>query len=189
MSKRKDKSKIDFDLPIPGLTVRGGMNVKYLSVLKSRYWEDAKLSPSCLSDDLVNMTWEATDKQEGHGAVLTSFSGGPSAQKVRMIASQSRDLAYSKVLEQLLPGYGANLIKSRFMDWPADPWSMGSYSFPPPGHITTIGPLQAQGVSRVHFAGEHTCYKFVGYMEGALSSGVSVARKIATRDGIQMELD
>jgi monoamine oxidase len=36
----------------------------------------------------------------------------------------------------------------------------------------------------MHFAGEHTCYKFVGYMEGALSSGVSVARRIALRDGL-----
>jgi monoamine oxidase len=37
-------------------------------------------------------------------------------------------------------------------------------------------------LGRLHFAGEHACYKFVGYMEGALNSGVSVAKRIAARD-------
>jgi monoamine oxidase len=46
------------------------------------------------------------------------------------------------------------------------------------------GPTLAEGLGRLHFAGEHTCYKFVGYMEGGLNSGAMVARKIATRDGV-----
>jgi monoamine oxidase len=37
---------------------------------------------------------------------------------------------------------------------------------------------------RIHFAGEHACYKFVGYMEGALCSGAVVAKRIAQRDGV-----
>ena len=40
------------------------------------------------------------------------------------------------------------------------------------------------GIGRLHFAGEHTYYKFVGYMEGALNSGTSLARRIAKRDGV-----
>ena len=31
----------------------------------------------------------------------------------------------------------------------------------------------------MQLAGEHTCYKFVGYMEGALSSGVAAAKRVA----------
>ena len=30
--------------------------------------------------------------------------------------------------------------------------------------------------------GEHTCYKFVGYMEGALQSGISAARRLVKTD-------
>jgi len=37
---------------------------------------------------------------------------------------------------------------------------------------------------RLHLAGEHTCYKFVGYMEGGLQSGVRVAKALAARDGV-----
>ena len=37
---------------------------------------------------------------------------------------------------------------------------------------------------RLHFAGEHTCYAFTGYMEGALRSGLRVAEQLARRDGV-----
>jgi hypothetical protein len=39
-------------------------------------------------------------------------------------------------------------------------------------------------LKRVHFAGEHTCYAFTGYMEAALQSGIRVAEQIARRDGV-----
>ena len=74
--------------------------------------------------------------------------------------------------------------RGRFMDWPSDPWTKGSYSVPAPGEVTTIGPLLHKGCGRLHFAGEHTCYAFVGYMEGALNSGIAVAKRLAVRDGI-----
>jgi monoamine oxidase len=75
-------------------------------------------------------------------------------------------------------------VKSRYMGWPKEEWTMGGYSFPAPGQVTTMGPLMAKGVGRMHLAGEHTCYKFVGYMEGALNSGAAIARKLAKRDGV-----
>jgi monoamine oxidase len=36
----------------------------------------------------------------------------------------------------------------------------------------------------LHFAGEHTCYAFHGYMEGALQAGVRAAKRLAHRDGV-----
>jgi monoamine oxidase len=74
----------------------------------------------------------------------------------------------------------ASFERARFMDWPSDPWVKGSYSFPAPGEVTTLGPqLQQPLARRVFLAGEHTCYAFVGYMEGALQSGARAARRIA----------
>jgi monoamine oxidase len=84
-----------------------------------------------------------------------------------------------------MPNLAGALVDSRFVDWPAEPWTLGGYSNPAPGEVTTIGPLLYAGVGdRLHFAGEHTCYKFVGYMEGALNSGASIARRLAVRDGV-----
>ena len=39
------------------------------------------------------------------------------------------------------------------------------------------------GAPAALFCGEHACYKFVGYMEGALGSGVAVARRLLAREG------
>ena len=66
------------------------------------------------------------------------------------------------------------------MDWPGDPHTGAGYSFPAPGQVTTLIPRLRAGIGRLHFAGEHTSTKFVGYMEGGLDSGVAVARKLAT---------
>ena len=65
------------------------------------------------------------------------------------------------------------------MEWPADGWTRCGYSFPAPGEVTRVAPLLRRGIGRIRFAGEHTSSKFPGYMEGALDSGVAVARAIA----------
>jgi monoamine oxidase len=70
------------------------------------------------------------------------------------------------------------------MDWPSAPWTLAGYSFPAPGQVTAVGPLLAEGIGgRLHFAGEYSCYKFAGFMEGALASGIAIARLLAVRTG------
>jgi monoamine oxidase len=179
-------SKIHFnpDLP-PIINPQMGVALKYLAAVKSPFWNDKKLSPDSETDTFLSMTWDGTDNQkEGAGACLNSFSGGPAASEALAIPKDQRDARYSEMLDKLYPGFKENFVKSRFMSWPLDPWTMAGYSFPAPGQVTTVGPLMAKGLGRLHFAGEHTCYKFVGYMEGGLYSGAHVAKKLAMRDGI-----
>ncbi len=180
--------KIDMQPGLPGaLTPQLGTNVKYLSKVKSRFWKSAGLAPDMMTDDEVSMTWEGTDGQdEGEGACLTCFSGGPGAEKIRAREAADRTKKYAEVLESVYAGYGKNVDGARFMDWPGEQWTGTGYSFPAPGQVTTVGPLlaQAHGGGKVHLAGEHCCYKYVGYMEGALQSGMAVAKRIAVRDGV-----
>ena len=179
-------SKIEIS-PAPPKTLmpQMGVSVKYLAEVKSRFWYDAGLSQYAFSDRDAGLTWEATDAQIGDGNyVLTSFSSADTAEGLRAKKAEERDQAMSSAMEVVFPGYGANFVRARFMNWPSDAWTMGAYSFPAPGQVTTHGPLLAAGMDRIHFAGEHTCYKFVGYMEGGLNSGAMVARRIATRDGV-----
>jgi monoamine oxidase len=61
---------------------------------------------------------------------------------------------------------------------------MAGYSFPRPGEVTTAQKALYAGLGRIHFAGEHACVKVAGYMEGALNSGASRAKRIAKRDGL-----
>ncbi len=178
--------KIKFTPELPAaLKPQMGSNVKYLASLKKRFWKEAGLSPDSFGDGNVHMTWECTDNQAGDENVcMVAFSGGPASEACRAFPKDQRDKSYAAELTKFYPSMGDYFVKSMFMDWPGDPWTMASYSFPAPGQVTTVGPLLYKGVKGIQFAGEHTCYKFVGYMEGALNSGVSLARRMAARDGI-----
>ena len=167
-----------------GIKTQMGTAVKYLATVKGRFWKKAGLAPDALTDGMVSMTWDGTDNQgsDANGAALVAFSGGPQAERCRQRWATRKDAAYTEALSQIYGAYPANFERGRFMDWPGDMWSGAGYSFPAPGQITKAGPLLRAGVGRLHFAGEHTSFKFVGYMEGALNSGVSVAKRIALRD-------
>lgn len=171
-------------LPEP-LRPQMGTNVKYLAHVGSRFWREAGVAPDSLTDGDLSMTWEGTDNQPGEkGACLTCFSGGPAAEVCRARESTARTAAYHREIESIYPGFRAQFRADRFMDWPGDEWTRTGYSFPAPGEVTTVGPLLRRGVGRLHFAGEQSCYAFVGYMEGALQSGAGLARRLSERDGL-----
>lgn len=178
--------KIDIRPGLPAsLRPQMGCNTKFLSHVRGRFWKERRLSQYALSDGDVCLTWDATDAQEGDGpACLTVFAGGDAAERARARSADARAASYARELDVLLPGYTDSRVATRFMDWPGFQWVGASYSFPAPGQVTTVGPALRRGMGRLHFAGEHTCYKFVGYMEGALSSGVELAKRLAVRDGI-----
>lgn len=161
-----------------------GTSVKYLAAVKNRFWLKAGMGPDSMTDEMVSMTWDGTDNQgsDSEGALLMAFSGGPAAERCRQRWARERDAAYVAALSEIYPGCADNFVRGRFMNWPGEMWTGAGYSFPAPGQVTTVGPLLHAGMGRLHFGGEHTCYKFVGYMEGALNSGASLARRIATRD-------
>ncbi len=168
----------------PELAIQMGVAVKQLSAVKSRFWEKQKLSPEATTDGDLSMTWEGTAGYPDGPSELTAFSGGPAAQHLRTMGGPDRMAFYRDTLGALYPGFADNLENSRFMDWPSDPWTLAAYSFAGPGQVTAAGPTLYNGLDSLHFAGEYTCFKFCGYMEGALNSGVSIARRIAMRDGV-----
>lgn len=188
----KTWKKIMFSPGLPqALDPQTGFNAKYFALVKDRFWEqrDPKLSQYALSDELINMTWDGTNNQgpvdgAAGGACLIGFSGGSVCQRALEMDRASRDKSFGEAFEQLFPGYKESVVRTFYMDWPKEPWAGASYSFPAPGQVTTVGPLLARPHmdGRLHIAGEHACYKFVGFMEGALQSGARVAKVLAARD-------
>lgn len=179
--------KIRFTPTLPrALAPQMGANVKYLASVKNRFWKQIGLSPEGMTDGDVSSTWESTDGSPADdGVAFTAYSGGPAAESARAAYAADKDAAYGPSLDAMYPEFSKNLVGSKFVDWPGDPWSKGGYTFPSPGQIVRIGPTLYNGLGRLHFAGEHTCYKFVGFMEGALESGVRVAKQMAKRDGVR----
>ncbi len=177
--------------PLAGLNApQMGVNVKYLALVKSRFWAARGDGPDALTDGDVTWTWDATNNQNpdvtSDPACLVAFSGGPAAARARARAGvrDGADLreAYAKAISVAHPDFRSAFVSERFMDWPADPWTRGGYSFPAPGQLTRCGPALREGLSngRVLFAGEHCSAAFPGYMEGALQSGVRAASQIAS---------
>ncbi|HQY88631.1 MAG TPA: FAD-dependent oxidoreductase [Tepidisphaeraceae bacterium] len=181
--------KIKFNPGLPAtLKPQTGVALKYLAEMKKKFWRDSELSQYMLSDDFLSQTWDGTDAQEeGEGASFHCFSGGQAAVDAMKIKKTERDAKYGAFISSVYPSFKDNFVRSRFMDWPNDPWTMQGYSFPAPGEVTTIGPALWNGIGgKIHFAGEHCSYQFVGYMEGGLNSGVQLARRLAARDGLSV---
>jgi monoamine oxidase len=179
-------STIKFTPAFPAdLKPQMGANVKYLAVVDSPFWQELKLSPDANTNGDLNSIWHATDGQTAAGPEgLTAFSGGPSAEILHRRPVPERQPAFLKAYEALYPGFSKHFVKGQFMDWIADQWTRGGYSFAAPGEVTTVGPVLRRGLGRLHFVGEHTCYQFVGYMNGALRSGIDLAKRLAKRDSV-----
>jgi monoamine oxidase len=180
-------NKVAFEPTLPpGLLTPLADNVKYLAVTNGRPWAEARRSVNALSNGDVQLTWETTAGQGDKGEhAVVAISGGPAADVCRSGTPKQIDDRYRAALERFWRGFARAWVRGRLYDWLGDPYSRGSYSFPAPGQVTVAGPLLARGIGgRIHFAGEHCCYAFTGWMEGALSSGVRLASRLAERDGL-----
>jgi monoamine oxidase len=166
---------------------RMGSNVKFLMELRSRFWMEFASAPTLSEDGPIDLTWETTedDGKREDGIIMVAFSGSSDAEQCAAWPRENRRDKYVGVLSVPYPGVNEQMERTEFMNWPAEDWTRGSYYFPSLNEVTTWGPFWKSGYGGwLHFAGEHTSYAFMGYMEGALSSGYRLARKIAIRDGI-----
>jgi monoamine oxidase len=177
--------RIRFDPLLPqGLRPQMGQAVKFLNAVRDHFWKRRDMGPSSMSHGGIGHTWLGTENQNAtdQREVLISFISGPAARNWSKHPEHSRTADYQRELELLQPGFLESVDTTMFIDWLNTPWTNGGYSFPAPGQITTQGPIMNQGLGRLHFAGEHTCYRYVGYMEGALHSGVEAAKRVLKRD-------
>jgi len=166
-----------------------GSNIKALMRFDRRFWKDFASSPTLSSDTgPADLTWETSedDKDKDPSFTMVAFAGAAHADAlVRLGSDAARQQTLLTQLEVPYPGITAALKGFEFENWPEDKWSGGSYYFPRCGEITRWGRFWKSGYSNwLHFAGEHTCYAFMGYMEGALESGYRLAWRLAERDGI-----
>jgi monoamine oxidase len=177
-------NRIAFEPALPlSLPPQMGTNVKFLMAFNGPFWRRAELGPEMLTDGPISATWHVTDGQRGPGDALVAFSGGPAAEQCREWTATERNAKYLAEMRKVYKNTPP-FLRTRFMDWPGDPWVKASYSFPAPGQVTAQGPTFRKGLGRLHFAGEYCSYAFMGYMEGALNSGAAVAKRIATTDGV-----
>jgi monoamine oxidase len=162
-----------------------GKNIKGLVAFDTRFWKAQHFGPNATLNTLVDQTWETTEDLPKPQFGLVAFSGADHAARLSAMDDPAAETAISAGLEQIYKHASKKAKNFKFMNWPKEEWAQASYSFPNCGDIMRWGPKFSEGYERrLHFAGEHTCYAFTGYMEGALQSGYRLARKLVLRDGM-----
>jgi monoamine oxidase len=163
--------------PAPAPELVGQMGRVTKSILTSATPAWRQTGPGLLSDGDVAITWEqaSTDR----GAALGAFISGDAAERLCAMPARQREMAVLRAVIDAHPAVGQASVAQRFMDWVNDPATLGGYSFPAPGQVTTTLRALHQAGPRLQFAGEHCSASFPGYMEGALESGVRAARNVA----------
>jgi len=160
-----------------------GKNTKGLFAFDHRFWRAQGHDPNATLDSSVDQTWETTEQLHKPQFGLVAFSGAEHAAQLSEMDPVLRQSSMTSDLEQVYRNASKKVRDFDFMNWPKEPWALASYSFPRCGDILRCGPVFSEGFhGRLHFAGEHTCYAFTGYMEGALQSGYRLARKLVLRD-------
>jgi monoamine oxidase len=160
-----------------------GKNVKYLMRLENRFWKEFGSSPTLSEDGPVDLTWETTEQDSAADYAMVAFSGAADADQCAKWKAKDRRSNYVNAMKAPYPNIGKNIKDTKFMDWPNEDWTKASYYFPRTNEVTDWGPFWRAGYGGwLHFAGEHTSFAFMGYMEGALSSGYRLARRLAVRD-------
>jgi monoamine oxidase len=157
-----------------------GTNSKITLGFERRFWRDSAVSTSAsIVTDLSSQSfWDSTRRQEGGRGILTDFLGGVEGAR----ASEASVAAAIADLGEIFDGPSArdSFEKRVVTNWTAKPFQRGSYLCLRPGQLTRCwGSNHVPELNRrLMFAGEHTDLAMVGYMEGALRSGIRAAGQV-----------
>lgn len=190
-----DFSQAGFDpLKIAAIKQLGyGTNSKLHLQFDDRYWNSA--GPWGVGDGFVytdlqfQSTWDGSRAQTGVNGLLVDYTGGSQGAGYRPPTPYSTSLSSPLVeefarqclaqLEGPWPGITPHYTGRATLSYPTgDPNKLGSYSCWKVGQYTRFAGYEKAPQGNIHFAGEHCCYNFQGYMEGGARSGIQAARQI-----------
>ena len=171
----------------------GGV-IKILLQFNGRFWTDAAVEKRIgynlqdtgfiFSEAAISTWWTQLPEKN---SLLTGWLAGPRAEKWKSASEENilqeaiNSLAF--IFKMSEAEVKEKLAAHRIMNWIADPFSLGAYSY------ITIDTKEARKVLRhpadntLFFAGEAVCDDFeAGTVENALSSGQQVAKEISAHD-------
>lgn len=157
-----------------------GLHTKLVIGTRSRPWRLAGQCGYAYSDEGFGLAFDDTPaEQEGPGG-LTLLSGGAAALAAGLGRPADRVAELMPGIERSLPGTAAAATGVVLgMDWNRYPFAKGCFASNQAGVDFDLMPAGWPPVGRLWFAGEHTAVTSQGFMDGAVESGVRVAKEIA----------
>lgn len=144
----------------------------------SRRWWRREGRPKAFSTNLpIGAVWESAEEQK-KAALLTLMAGGMASAALREILERDGGAGVTKRL-RWLNGGPREQPQVHWVSWERDPWARGGYAAFTTAFDPALRPWLSRGTGRILFAGEHTSREHQGSMNGAVDSGLRVAREIA----------
>eukprot|EP01027_Heterolobosea_sp_BB2_P013691 GEZU01019719.1.p1 GENE.GEZU01019719.1~~GEZU01019719.1.p1 ORF type:complete len:488 (-),score=152.38 GEZU01019719.1:545-2008(-) len=180
-------SRIQYTPPLPALrdqlTQRMPMGcvIKLNIVYKRPFWRETGYSGELISD--VGPISIAYDKSYKSLSAIVGFIAGSAARYWSQKTKEERQSAIVKQLARIFKNDEA-LTPVAYIehDWTQEEYSRGCYlAFMTPGAISECGKALREPIGRLHFAGTETANCWIGYIDGALESGIRAAEEIKTR--------
>lgn len=158
-----------------GLNAGYGIGGKVSVQFDRRAWLDGGHDGSVLSDRAYGEFWETTQGHPAAEGVLTALLSSHDSAAILSFPDAADRVArdMTRVFPDLAGFAGARVVT----DWTNEQYSLGTYAAFAPGELTRVLPLLHADYGRLVLAGEH-CDRHAGFMEGALRSGLSAARRV-----------
>lgn len=152
---------------------------KAIAIFPSAWWRAEGLNGEGISDTgAIRVTYDNSPADGSFGAIM----GFIEADAMRELDVASEDEVKRQVKESFANLFGPrveNATDVLVQRWDLEEFSGGGPSaFMPPGVLTLYGSYLRAPVGRIHFAGTETSLRWIGYMDGAISSGERVAEEI-----------
>lgn len=143
------------------------------------FWRDAGLSGQLTSDrGPVKVVFD-NSPPDGRPGVLLGFLEGNQARELGRWSEQERRERVLACFSQFFGPKASQAIDYVEKVWAHDPWTRGCYgALFPPNTWMTFGHALRAAIGPVHWAGAETATRWMGYMDGAISSGRRAADEV-----------
>ncbi len=181
-------SRIRYDVALPakrdGLMQRMPMGsvIKVHVAYSEPFWRKAGLSGQAASDKhAFNVVFDQSPPDERIGILVGFIDGAHAVEMSAMGDNARREHVVSALVDYFGPE-AAEPIAYDDQDWTAEEWSRGCYvAHMAPGVMTHFGDVIREPAGRIHWAGTETATEWIGYMDGALQSGIRAAAEVVAR--------
>lgn len=159
-----------------------GSVIKVLVAYPRPFWRERGFSGEAISDTgPLSPVMDAGIPGRNEG-VLVGFLEAAHAQPLLALGEAERRSVVVACLTRYFGPEAATPVGYAEHDWTGDPWSRGCYAaLATPGVWTQLGPALREPAGRIHWAGTETATAWLGYIEGAIQSGLRASEEIGGR--------
>jgi monoamine oxidase len=188
--------RISYDPPLPGMRDKlcqrmpMGSVIKCMAIYDEPFWRAEGLSGQAASLPGPAQVIFDNTPPGGRPGVLLGFLEADAARTFGAVPEAERREAVLAVFRRLFGPRAGDPDDYLDRDWSAEPYSRGCYAGVfGPGAWTSVGPALREPVGRLHWAGTETATRWMGYFDGAVSSGRRAAAELIAAENGQISVD